>query len=323
MTTTRRRAPSRGCGSSRSSGASRCSASSSSTSSARSSSRSCSRSWSRTSSRRWWRAPARCASAARPFPRWAAVIILYVNILAGWGCSSATSSPSCRATSPGCSGRRPRCSPRSTRTGCRGRAPGSTRTSRPRRSTRATSLTSHAEEPQAPRAIVVEPLPDGRYRIDLEAVTFEVKPTENGRYLIAPPAQDGSTAGGRQVGALDQAVARDPAEVDRGGEPARARVRAEVHRRRGVRHRAAVPGVDGGGVHPDRSRPHPGLPALAGARTLSGRLRPHLRRHRPRAVGRDPRPAAHLPDQRRPDLRRSAGSSRSSTRCCSRASPRR
>ena len=59
----RRRARWRGCASSRSSGASRCSASSSSTSSARSCSRSCSRSWSRTSWRRSSTASAACASA--------------------------------------------------------------------------------------------------------------------------------------------------------------------------------------------------------------------------------------------------------------------
>src|SRR6476659_5651063 len=37
-------------------------------------------------------------------------------------------------------------------------------------------LTSHPEEPQAPRAIVVEPLSNGRYRIDLDALNLEVKP---------------------------------------------------------------------------------------------------------------------------------------------------
>src|SRR5262245_19905053 len=53
-----------------------------------------------------------------------------------------------------------------------------------------------AEEPQAPRAILVEPLSGGRYRIDLEAVNLEVKPLENGTYLIAPPAVDVADTGG-------------------------------------------------------------------------------------------------------------------------------
>jgi predicted PurR-regulated permease PerM len=53
------------------------------------------------------------------------------------------------------------------------------------------------EEPIAPRAILVEPLAEGRYRIDLEAVNLEIKPLENGRYQIGPPAMDTiDTAGG-------------------------------------------------------------------------------------------------------------------------------
>ena len=52
------------------------------------------------------------------------------------------------------------------------------------------------EEPQAPRAILVEPLAEGRYRIDLDAVNIEVRPLENGRFLIAPPAPEVVDAGG-------------------------------------------------------------------------------------------------------------------------------
>ena len=39
----------------------------------------------------------------------------------------------------------------------------------------------------APREIVVEPLPGGRFRIDLENVALEVLPLRGGRYVIAPP----------------------------------------------------------------------------------------------------------------------------------------
>src|SRR4051812_8448188 len=46
------------------------------------------------------------------------------------------------------------------------------------------------DEPQAPRAVIVEPLSGGRYRIDLDGLNLEVKALENGRYLIAPPAVD-------------------------------------------------------------------------------------------------------------------------------------
>ena len=57
-------------------------------------------------------------------------------------------------------------------------------------------VTPRLEEPQAPRAILVEPLAEGRYRINLDAVNIEVRPLENGKYLIAPPAQDLPDPGG-------------------------------------------------------------------------------------------------------------------------------
>src|SRR6266496_3047840 len=57
-------------------------------------------------------------------------------------------------------------------------------------------VTPRLEEPQAPRAILVEPLAEGRYRIDLEAVSLEVKPLENGKYLIGPPVVDLIDTGG-------------------------------------------------------------------------------------------------------------------------------
>ena len=43
---------------------------------------------------------------------------------------------------------------------------------------------------------MVEPLADGRYRLDLEAVSLEVKPARGGKYLIAPPVQDAIEAAG-------------------------------------------------------------------------------------------------------------------------------
>jgi predicted PurR-regulated permease PerM len=43
------------------------------------------------------------------------------------------------------------------------------------------------QEEDAPRAIVVEPLPGGRYKIDLEHMALEVQPGENGKFIIAPP----------------------------------------------------------------------------------------------------------------------------------------
>ena len=50
--------------------------------------------------------------------------------------------------------------------------------------------------PPVARQIVLEPLPDGRYRIDVDSLALEVRPTKDGRYLIAPPHADEALAGG-------------------------------------------------------------------------------------------------------------------------------
>jgi len=42
-----------------------------------------------------------------------------------------------------------------------------------------------AHEP--PHGIVLEPMPDGRYRVDLRGMALEVQPESNGRYIIATP----------------------------------------------------------------------------------------------------------------------------------------
>jgi predicted PurR-regulated permease PerM len=52
----------------------------------------------------------------------------------------------------------------------------------------------HDEEPARPREIVFEPLPDGKFRLDLEAVTLEVRPGEGGKYVIAPPERAAAEA---------------------------------------------------------------------------------------------------------------------------------
>ncbi len=52
-----------------------------------------------------------------------------------------------------------------------------------------------AAAPPAARQIVLEPLPDGRYRIDVDALSLEVRPTKDGRYLIAPPHPEDSAGG--------------------------------------------------------------------------------------------------------------------------------
>src|ERR1700690_2122033 len=48
-------------------------------------------------------------------------------------------------------------------------------------------LTPTATEPEAPHAIVLEPIGGGRFRIDLESRALEVRPGNDGRYVISPP----------------------------------------------------------------------------------------------------------------------------------------
>jgi predicted PurR-regulated permease PerM len=55
---------------------------------------------------------------------------------------------------------------------------------------------AHAAEPDAPRSVVLEQMPDGRYRVDLEALTLEVSQTETGKFIIAPPARLETEGGG-------------------------------------------------------------------------------------------------------------------------------
>lgn len=49
--------------------------------------------------------------------------------------------------------------------------------------------------PEAPHAIVLEPLAGGRYRIDLDSLAFEVRPGNDGKYVIAPPQAEEGGAG--------------------------------------------------------------------------------------------------------------------------------
>lgn len=62
------------------------------------------------------------------------------------------------------------------------------------------------DEPEAPRAIVLETRPDGKLQIDLDAVSFEIRPIEGGNYLIAPPktAEKASGPGGKWERSIKQ-----------------------------------------------------------------------------------------------------------------------
>jgi predicted PurR-regulated permease PerM len=126
----------------------------------------------------------------RPFPRAAAVIILYINILAGLGLFIGYFIPKLSGDFARLFREAPQLFakvnkewlPRAgawvdTHFGPEAAEGGEGKDEVPPR----------PPEPAPPRAILVEPLSEGRYRIDLEALTFEVRPTKAGRYVIAPP----------------------------------------------------------------------------------------------------------------------------------------
>jgi predicted PurR-regulated permease PerM len=51
-------------------------------------------------------------------------------------------------------------------------------------------------EPAPPQGLVMERLPDGKWRVDLSGVALEVQPGRGGRYLIVPPQPEPAEAGG-------------------------------------------------------------------------------------------------------------------------------
>ena len=133
---------------------------------------------------------------ARPFPRWAAVIILYVFILSGMGWFIGYFVPKLSGDFARLFREAPALFAKVNKDWLPRAGAWIDTHFAPEEVDPDDGLTSHAEEPQAPRAILVEPLKDGRFRIDLEAVTLEVKQIDNGRYLIAPPVQDVVDGGG-------------------------------------------------------------------------------------------------------------------------------
>ena len=131
--------------------------------------------------------------AGRPFPRAAAVIILYINILAGLGLFIGYFIPKLSADFARLFREAPQLFAKVNKDwlpragawvdvnfGAEASANGDG----------VDEVPPHAVEPQPPRAILVEPLTDGRFRIDLESVTLEVKPAEGGKYIISPPASE-------------------------------------------------------------------------------------------------------------------------------------
>ena len=121
-----------------------------------------------------------CASGGRPFPRAAAVIILYVNILAVLSLFIGYFVPKLSGDFARLFREAPQLFAKVNRSGCR--APGAWVDHALRRRGRArrtrTSSPRPGREPPAPRAIVLEPLRDGRYRVDLDALALEVRPRD-------------------------------------------------------------------------------------------------------------------------------------------------
>jgi predicted PurR-regulated permease PerM len=131
--------------------------------------------------------------AGRPFPRAAAVIILYINILAGLGLFIGYFIPKLSADFARLFREAPQLFAKVNKEwlpragawvdlnfGAEASDTGDGTDDAP----------SHTLEPASPRAILVEPLAEGRFRIDLESVTLEVRPAEGGKYVISPPATE-------------------------------------------------------------------------------------------------------------------------------------
>ena len=120
---------------------------------------------------------------------------------------------------------------------------------------------------ELPREIVVEPMPNGKFRIDLDNVAFEVHPLRGGRYVIAPPRSEEAETltRGKWERSIKQWLTERLKSTE--GESRRALEYGQIRDGDRRRHRADVSGADGSGVHPGRSAAHPGVPAVAGSQT--------------------------------------------------------
>ena len=133
---------------------------------------------------------------ARPFPRWAAVIILYIFILSGLSLFIGYFVPKLSGDFARLFREAPGLFAKVNKEWLPKAGAWIDTHFAPEEVDAADDVGARVDEPQAPRAIVVEPLSGGRYRIDLEAMNLEVKPLENGKYLIGTPAIDVIDAGG-------------------------------------------------------------------------------------------------------------------------------
>jgi len=133
---------------------------------------------------------------SRPFPRWASVIILYVFILSGLGLFIGYFVPKLSGDFARLFREAPQLFAKVNKDWLPRAGAWIDTHFAPEEVDPGDDLVPKAEEPQAPRAILVEPLAEGRYKINLDAVSLEVTPQENGRLLIATPVQDVVDTGG-------------------------------------------------------------------------------------------------------------------------------
>jgi predicted PurR-regulated permease PerM len=72
-----------------------------------------------------------------------------------------------------------------------------------------TTTNSVAPISEVPRAIALEPVGGGRFRIDLDSLVLEVRPTGDGGYVIAPHhREDGAAGGGRWERSIKQWISQ-------------------------------------------------------------------------------------------------------------------
>jgi predicted PurR-regulated permease PerM len=125
---------------------------------------------------------------ARPFPRWAAVIILYINILAGLTLFLGYFIPKLSGDFARLFREAPQLFAKVNRDWLPRAGAWVDDHFGPEAAEGTDDLPARAvTEPRAPRAILVEPLADGRYRIDLESVELEVRPEPGGKLVVAAP----------------------------------------------------------------------------------------------------------------------------------------
>src|SRR6478735_8865118 len=127
---------------------------------------------------------------ARPFPRWGAVIILYIFILSGLSLFIGYFVPKLSGDFARLFREAPSLFAKVNKDWLPRAGAWIDTHFAPEEVDPGDDVTPRLEEPQAPRAILVEPLAEGRFRIDLDGVNIEVRPLENGKFLIAPPAPE-------------------------------------------------------------------------------------------------------------------------------------